>query len=134
MQKEFRGESVKEETQNPAFAYIAGRIDKMLVPALLNFLAHKPAHGYELIQKINESGFSEIEADPATIYRNLRRMEDDGLVLSQWETAHTGPARRSYQLSPEGQQALEYCVQLITEKVIKMQSFLDQYQREVKER
>ncbi|KGK92047.1 PadR family transcriptional regulator [Desulfosporosinus sp. HMP52] len=125
---------MKEEAQNPAFAYIAGRIDKMLVPALLNFLAHKPAHGYELIQKINESGFSEIEADPATIYRNLRRMEEDGLVLSQWETEHTGPARRSYQLSPEGHQALEYCVQLISDKVNNMTAFLDQYRQEVKER
>lgn len=124
---------MKEEAQNPAFAYIAGRIDKMLVPALLNFLAHKPAHGYELIQRINESGFSEIEADPATIYRNLRRMEEDGLVLSQWETEHTGPARRSYRLSPEGHQALNYCVQLITDKVKKMQAFLEQYQREAKE-
>ena len=123
---------MKEEAQNPAFAYIAGRIDKMLVPALLSFLAHKPAHGYELIQRINESGFSEIEADPATIYRNLRRMEEDGLVLSQWETEHTGPARRSYHLSPEGQQALNYCVQLISDKVIKMQAFLEQYQREAK--
>lgn len=121
---------MKEETPNPAFAYIAGRIDKMLVPALLNFLAHKPAHGYELIQKINESGFSEIEADPATIYRNLRRMEEDGLVLSQWETEHTGPARRSYQLSPEGHRALEFCVQLITDKVNKMTAFLDQYRQE----
>jgi len=122
----------EEETLNPAFAYIAGRIDKMLVPALLNFLAQKPAHGYELIQKINESGLSEIEADPATIYRNLRRMEEDGLVLSQWETEHTGPARRSYRLSPAGCQALEFCVQLITEKVEKMTAFLDQYRREVK--
>lgn len=118
---------------NPGFAYIAGRIDKMLVPALLYFLSHKPAHGYELIQKINESGFSEIEADPATIYRNLRRMEEDGLVISQWETEHTGPARRAYHLSPEGHQALAYCVQLITEKVTKLQAFLDQYQREVPE-
>ncbi|MCL4441881.1 MAG: PadR family transcriptional regulator [Firmicutes bacterium] len=123
---------VKEEVQNPAFAYIAGRIDKMLVPALLYFLAHKPAHGYELIQKVNGSGFSEIEADPATIYRNLRRMEEDGLVISQWETEHTGPARRAYQLSPEGYRALDYCVQLITDKVARMQAFLEQYQREVK--
>ena len=70
---------MQEEQQNPAYVYITGRIDKMLVPTLLYQLAQKPAHGYELIQKINESGFSEIEADPATIYRNLRRMEEDGL-------------------------------------------------------
>ena len=125
---------MQEEQQNPAYVYITGRIDKMLVPTLLYQLAQKPAHGYELIQKINESGFSEIEADPATIYRNLRRMEEDGLVISHWETEHTGPARRSYQLSTEGHQALAYCVQLISEKVEKMQAFLEEYRREVKDR
>ena len=125
---------MQEEQQNPAYVYITGRIDKMLVPTLLYQLAQKPSHGYELIQKINESGFSEIEADPATIYRNLRRMEEDGLVISHWETEHTGPARRAYQLSTEGHQALDYCVQLITGKVEKMQAFLDEYRREVKGR
>lgn len=124
---------MKEQSPNPAFAYIAGRIDKMLVPTLLYFLAHQPAHGYELIQKINESGFSEVEADPATVYRNLRRMEEDGLVISEWQTKHTGPARRAYRLSPEGHRALEYCVQLITDKVAKMQAFLDHYQLEVRD-
>lgn len=123
---------MREEGHKSALTYIAGRIDKMLVPALLYFLAHKPSHGYELIQKVNESGFSEIEADPATIYRNLRRMEEDGLIVSEWATDHTGPARREYQLSPEGHQALEYCVQLITSKVERMKSFLKHYHQEVK--
>lgn len=58
---------MREELLNPAYAFIAGRIEKMLVPTLLYYLAQKPSHGYELIQKINESGFSEIETDPATI-------------------------------------------------------------------
>ncbi len=123
---------MKEEFENPSYAYITGRIDKMLVPTLLYFLAQKPSHGYELIQKINESGFSEVEADPATIYRNLRRMEEDSLVISQWETNQAGPARRSYQLSPEGHQALDFCVQLIANKVDKMQAFLKECQLEVK--
>lgn len=123
---------MKQELETPAYAYITGRIDKMLVPTLLYFLAQRPSHGYELIQTINESGFSEIEADPATIYRNLRRMEEDGLVISQWETNQAGPARRSYQLSPEGHQALDFCVQLISNKVDKMQAFLKECQLEVK--
>ncbi|MFZ5590474.1 MAG: PadR family transcriptional regulator [Bacillota bacterium] len=123
---------MKEQPPNTAFAYLAGRIDKMLVPALLFFLAQKPSHGYELIQKINQAGFAEIEADPATIYRNLRRMEEDGLVVSQWDTEHTGPARRAYRLSPAGYQALDYCVQLITDKVTRMQAFLEEYRREVR--
>ncbi|TGE36141.1 PadR family transcriptional regulator [Desulfosporosinus fructosivorans] len=119
---------MKEEVLNPAYAFIAGRIEKMLVPTLLYYLAQKPSHGYDLIQKINASGFSEIEADPATIYRNLRRMEEDGLVISEWETNHAGPARRAYHLSTEGHSALNYCVHLIADKVEKMQAFLKECQ------
>lgn len=121
---------MKEELLNPAYAFIAGRIEKMLVPTLLYYLAQKPSHGYELIQKINESGFSEIEADPATIYRNLRRMEEDGLVISEWETNHAGPARRAYHLSSEGYSALNFCVLLIADKVEKMQAFLKECQQQ----
>lgn len=121
---------MKEELLNPAYAFITGRIEKMLVPTLLYYLAQKPSHGYELIQKINKSGFSEIEADPATIYRNLRRMEEDGLVISEWETNHAGPARRAYHLSSEGHRALNFCVLLIADKVEKMQAFLKECQQQ----
>ncbi|MCL0046609.1 PadR family transcriptional regulator [Dehalococcoidales bacterium] len=107
--------------------YISANIDKMLLPTLLFFLAEKPSHGYELIQKINETEFCEVEADPATIYRNLRKMEGDGLIISKWETGKAGPARRSYELSPEGQIALKYCVDLINNKVKKLQAFLTRY-------
>ncbi|MCL5289605.1 MAG: PadR family transcriptional regulator [Bacillota bacterium] len=123
---------MKEDHQNPDYTYITGRLDKMLVPSLLYFLSQRPSHGYELIQKFNDSGFSEVEADPATIYRNLRRMEEDGLVISKWETDQSGPARRAYVLTPEGEQALAYCVELINDKVGKLNAFLDEYNRRIK--
>lgn len=118
---------MKEEHKDSALSYVAASIDKMLVPTLLFFLFEKPSHGYELIQKINESQFCDMEADPATIYRNLRRMEEDGLVVSKWETGQSGPARRAYELSPDGARALEYCVEVIEGKVRRLQAFLKEY-------
>ncbi|AEG58864.1 PadR family transcriptional regulator [Desulforamulus ruminis] len=118
---------MKDESKNSALNYIAANLDKMLIPTLLFFLSQKPSHGYELIQKINESELCEVEADPATIYRNLRRMEEDGLVISKWETSQAGPARRAYELTAEGATALQYCAGLVTAKVKKLQTFLDQY-------
>ena len=114
--------------KEPNLNYIAANIDKMLVPTLLFFLAKKHSHGYELIQKINEADFCEVEADPATIYRNLRRMEEDGLIISKWETGLTGPARRCYELTSSGHEALNFCVELINNKVEKMQIFLQKHQ------
>jgi len=123
---------LKEESKNTAFSYISANLDKMLVPTLLFFLYLKPSHGYELIQKINESEFCEVEADPATVYRNLRRMEEDGLVVSNWETGQAGPARRSYELSEQGKEALHHCVHLINQKVSRLQAFLEEYNSRLK--
>ncbi|WP_031515747.1 PadR family transcriptional regulator [Desulfofalx alkaliphila] len=112
---------------NKVYRHLAGRLDKMLVPTLLFFLSQKPSHGYELIQKIDEANFCELEVDPATIYRNLRKMEEDGLVISKWQAESIGPSRRLYQLTAEGERALIYCVELVKEKVDNLQTFLNEY-------
>jgi PadR family transcriptional regulator, regulatory protein PadR len=59
-------------------------------------LVAKPAHGYELIRVLHDIDTIEGDLDPATVYRNLRRMEEDGLVSSYWESDSAGPARRLY--------------------------------------
>ncbi|WP_159617383.1 PadR family transcriptional regulator [Arthrobacter zhaoguopingii] len=47
--------------------------------------------------------------DPAdqTLYRQLRRHLDVGLVELQPERSHSGPPRKLYRLSPRGRQILE---------------------------
>lgn len=114
--------------KEPNSSYIDANIDKMLVPTLLFFLAKKQAHGYELAQKINEAHFCEVKADRATIYRNLRYMEENGLITSKWKIGLTGPAKRCYELSPSGREALTHYVRLISNKVENMQIFLRKYQ------
>lgn len=74
-------------------------------PCLLLLLAESRAHGYELIDRLRPFGF-EI-SDPASIYKTLRAMEQDGLVSSQWELSSRGPARRVYALTSDGHDLLE---------------------------
>ena len=38
----------------------------------------------------------------STLYRTLRQLEKDGLLLSSWEPGPTGPARRVYTLTDLG--------------------------------
>ncbi|MEW6727693.1 helix-turn-helix transcriptional regulator [Desulforudis sp. 1088] len=83
------------------------RAERLLQPGLLLLLSLRPMHGYELIQMLNGVAFTGEESDPATVYRNLRRMEDDGLVHSQWEAGESGPARRVYHLTVEGEHLLD---------------------------
>ena len=41
--------------------------------------------------------------DASVVYRMLREMEVGGWVTSQWDTAGSGPPRRVYQVTPEGE-------------------------------
>lgn len=81
-----------------------GQPKNFVVPCLLLLLSEGPAHGYDLVERLVPFGFS---SDPPVVYRNLRRMERDGLVTSAWDTRGKGPARRVYRPTPRGRDELE---------------------------
>ncbi len=59
----------------------------------------KPQYGYSLIQNIAEK---QVEIDAGTLYPMLRRLEKQGILLSDWDTAESRP-RKYYKLSPTGE-------------------------------
>ena len=76
----------------------------LLIPYVLLFLKNWSAHGYQILQTLTLLGFAAV--DPATVYRTLRQMEREGLVVSGWETGAAGPARRTYTITATGEQFL----------------------------
>lgn len=70
---------------------------------LLIILAEGPTHGYDLLEQVRAVGLAAAEA--GGLYRCLRSMEEDGLVKSWWEPSQAGPPRRTYHLSPSGDEA-----------------------------
>ena len=77
------------------------RMERFIQPCMLLLLHEKPAHGYELMERLKEFGFED-GADPGLVYRNLRRMEEEGWIKSEWETEGAGPAKRLYKVTAEG--------------------------------
>ena len=67
---------------------------------LLLLIGEAPAHGYDLLEQVAQLGLGKV--DPGGLYRALRVMERDGLVSSSWEHSTAGPARRTYDLLPDG--------------------------------
>ena len=76
----------------------------LLGPCLLLLLAEGSGHGYDLVRRLNVLGLAVEEL--SSVYYALKRMETEGLVASAWE-ASAGPARRVYELTADGQSALE---------------------------
>jgi DNA-binding PadR family transcriptional regulator len=90
-------------------------------------LAQQPTHGYDLIQKLNHSDCIDGELEAATVYRTLRRMEHDGLIVSRWEHGEFGPARRQYELTGPGREHLEYWVGSLKARMRQLANFIAHY-------
>ena len=80
----------------------------LIVVHLLLLLAEEPRHGYELAASLRDLQFEGVTA--STVYRELGRLEADGLVRSFWEASQArGPARHMYELTPAGRDDLDAC-------------------------
>jgi PadR family transcriptional regulator, regulatory protein PadR len=110
----------------------SGKAERYMQPSILMGLKQKPSYGYEIIQSIQEFGFVDGPAPPGMIYRHLRDLEAAGLVISSWKTEGTGPAKRVYQLTPEGQEALALWVEYMEQQVQKLMSFIKAYRKTAK--
>lgn len=115
----------QKNTQHPG----SGKRQRYIQPSILMSLKLKPSYGYELIQEIQKLGFVEGSAPPGMIYRHLRQLEEEGMVCSEWHTAGTGPAKRIYRLTPEGDDLLYSWIQYMEDQVRKLKYFTEGYYR-----
>jgi len=83
---------------------VEARPRNWLTPVALVLLREDSSYGYELMDRLGEFGFEQIRA--GTLYRTLRRMEQEGLCKSEWETPEDGPARRTYSITEAGESYL----------------------------
>jgi PadR family transcriptional regulator PadR len=62
----------------------------------------RPDYGYALLQRLAAYGFP---IDANTLYPLLRRLEEQGLLTSEWNTEESRP-RKFYRTSDEGEAVL----------------------------
>lgn len=76
----------------------------LVEPAAFAALLSGGAHGYDVRREISELMDGDLEVDPGGLYRVLRRLEDEGLVVSAWVEGESGPQRRDYELTADGRE------------------------------
>jgi poly-beta-hydroxybutyrate-responsive repressor len=89
------------DAATPGGCHLGGGVRGFLQPRLVLLLLEKPAHGYELLERLGEHAHMPV-ADPGLLYRTLRQLEASGLLSSAWDTEGQGPARRLYEVTPDG--------------------------------
>lgn len=75
--------------------------------ALLSLLYRRPCHGYELRERFELSLGQHWDLNPGQIYLTLERLEREGLVNHEIVTQDTGPDKKVYRLTPQGEQELQ---------------------------
>src|SRR5215208_6701947 len=95
---------MKGKTRLPAQQKIEAHSRNWLTPVALVLLREESSYGYELMERLEQFDFEQISA--GTLYRTLRRMEQEGLCKSEWERSEGGPARRMYSITEDGESYL----------------------------
>ena len=85
---------------------VRARVERFGEAALLLLLRERPAHGYELIERLGDALPGE-RIDMGNLYRVLRALEDEGVVASEWRDDVPGPAKRMYELTDTGRELLD---------------------------
>lgn len=98
----------------------------LIVAHVLLLLAEQPRHGYELAASLRMWEFEGVTA--SMVYRDLARLEEEGLVRSFWQASQArGPARHMYELTPTGHDHLATCADDVRDLIAHLTEFLSQF-------
>jgi PadR family transcriptional regulator PadR len=101
---------------------VFARVERFTEPALLLLLRERPAHGYDLLERLPElTGEQRVEM--GNLYRLLRGLEEEGLVSSQW-----GDGKRTYQLTSHGSTLLDHWADALRRSQERTDRFLERYE------
>ncbi len=100
-----------------------------LQPCLLLVLTDGPKHGYSLMEQLSQRQLLGGEVDVGNLYRTLRRMEAEGLVLSNWSGPGPGPNKRVYQITPQGTEMVRRWAGALEQRTRLINRFLEQFHR-----
>ncbi|GAB1483716.1 helix-turn-helix transcriptional regulator [Treponema sp.] len=114
------------------------KMGRFLEICLLLLLFDHEGYGYGLIEQLADFGFTGDELNIGSLYRSLRKLEDQDLVSSVWEETSQGPKRRVYTITEQGKGDLHNWIPILKERKARIEQVIDTYEtktdKTVKER
>ena len=108
-----------------------GKMDRFLEICLLVLLYDKIGYGYGLIEDLEDFGFSGDDLNVSTLYRTLRKMENEDLVTSLWEESGLGPKRRLYEITESGKVELSQWIKALKFRKNKIENLINKYEEKI---
>jgi PadR family transcriptional regulator len=102
--------------------HVNARVERFTEPALLLLLRERPAHGYDLLERLPElTGEQRVEM--GNLYRLLRALEEEGLVRSEW-----ADGKRTYAITDTGLRLLDEWVEALRRALVRTEEFVRRYE------
>ncbi|MFC4803317.1 PadR family transcriptional regulator [Neobacillus sp. GCM10023253] len=76
----------------------------ILEGCILSIIEKETVYGYELSQKLQQFGLNDVSE--GSIYPILLRLQKEGLIKGEMRASPTGPKRKYYQLTIQGETAI----------------------------
>ena len=73
---------------------------------ILRTLVMGPAHGHTIAQVIEHTSENALEVEQGSLYPALHRLEDRGLLLSEWGVSENNRKAKFYRLTAAGKRQL----------------------------
>ena len=81
---------------------LPGTLDMLI----LRTLVMGPAHGHTIAQVIEQTSENALEVEQGSLYPALHRLQDRGLVSSEWGVSENNRKAKFYQLTAKGRREL----------------------------
>jgi PadR family transcriptional regulator len=82
---------------------LQGTLDMLI----LKVAALRPIHGYAIVQRIQQISQDALQIRQGSLYPALYRLENRGLLKSEWKTTEGGREAKYYSLTNAGRRQLE---------------------------
>ena len=100
---------------------------RFIEACLLCLLKEEASYGYSLMENLSQFGFTEDEVNISIIYRNLRNMEKEKLVVSSWSESDQGPNKRIYEITDIGLGELDIWIEFLSDRKKRIDLIIDKY-------
>jgi len=74
---------------------------------ILKVVTQGPIHGYAIAQRIQQISRDVLQVQQGSLYPALHRLENRGLLASEWKDTETGRQAKFYHLTAQGQAQLK---------------------------
>ncbi|KLO21409.1 PadR family transcriptional regulator [Marinitoga sp. 1197] len=93
----------------PGFGKGQGRFRRGWIESfVLLIIAENPVHGYEIANKLSDFGvILNGIGQMGNLYRTLAKLEEMGLVKTDWDITESGPSKKIYKITKDGLEFLK---------------------------